>query len=251
LRSGIRGLTICRTANFLPSYGLNEMMQRARHRDDARGNSMNARTFFSAILLLVAAPTIASTDIMNATIACDANTGANFASALSTFYSSGKSVLVVELSGGSLCTMANQTYPISGAIFVVINGPGTAAGVIFMPGAAQPVFQVSGGAQLAINNMMFESASNGTVSVTNASLFVDQMAFSSDASSNGGAIAASNSIVKVQRSTFSGNGSTLDGGAIAVMVGGSLAVSDTTFNSNQAESVGIGDGGAIYSNAYR
>lgn len=210
---------------------------------------MNLRTLLSVIVLLAHESTIASADTMSVSIACDASTGANLQTALSDFYSSGKNALDVTVAAGGLCQIGSNAFPISGAVSVDIHGAGTSESVFFMSGVAVTVFQVTNGAQLSLSEMNFESASHGVVSVTNGTLSVDQMFFSSNQSGSGGAISASNSAVTIDNSTFNGNASSLDGGAIAMTGGGSLTVSDSAFVLNQTLSSGVGDGGAIYSNA--
>ncbi len=206
---------------------------------------MKVRSLLSAGLLLATASTTAAADEMDVSIACDDNTGANLQTAFSDFYGSGKAVLVVTVGSGGLCKIINQSYPITGAVSVFIHGAGNGGSTTFMPGATGAVFQVTSGAQFSIDNMTLESASHGAISVTDSTLLVDQMIFSGNQAPNGGAIVASNGVVTVKRSTFEGNGSSLDGGAIALTGGGSLSVSDSTFHSDQTLSSGIGDGGAI------
>ena len=205
---------------------------------------MKVRALLASGLLLAAASTIAVADEMDVSIACDDDTGTNLQTALSDFYESGKAVLVVTLGAGGLCKILNLSYPITGAVSVFIHGAGTGGSVVYMPGATGAVFQVESGAQFSVDNMTLESASHGAISVADSMLLVDQMIFSGN-QVNGGAIVASNGVVTVKRSTFEGNGSSLDGGAIALTGGGSLGVSDSTFHADQTLSSGIGDGGAI------
>ncbi len=211
---------------------------------------MNTRSFYAAALLLAGAPSIASAAAVNVTIACSNQIDAAIDAALGMISPSGPSDLAITLStGGGLCNV-QQPHAISGAVSVTFIGPadGTA---LFMSGSPiVPRFQVTDGAEFSLNGVTVESAPRSVVSVTNATLTVDNVKFSGNQSDQaGGAITAIGSNVTVTRSVFDTNSASLNGAAIA-MDGpgtGSLTVSDTRFHNNQFVST-LGAGGAIYSN---
>jgi predicted outer membrane repeat protein len=211
---------------------------------------MNIRSLYAAALLLAVAPPFASAATVNVTIACSGQIDAAIDTALGMISPSGPSDLVITLStGGGLCNVF-QPHAISGAVSVTFIGPsdGTA---LFMGGSPiVPRFQVTDGARFSLNGVTVGSAPRSVVSVTNATLTVDNVKFSANQSDQaGGAITATGSVVTIMHSVFDSNSASVNGAAIA-MDGpgtGSLTVSDTRFHNNQFVST-LGAGGAIYSN---
>ena len=209
---------------------------------------MIVRLLLVMALLFAGLSANVSATTATASITCAGNIDAAIDSALDLVYTGGADTLIITLTAGTnICKIA-EAHPITGAITVSFVGPGTDTS-IFMGGTPTvPRFQVSAGAHFSISNVTAESSVRGVISVSDAMLLADSMAFLNNTSDmSGGAITATGSTVTITRSTFDMNAAQLNGGAIDIEGSGSLSVTDSTFSNNQFYPSSIGEGGAIFS----